>query len=173
MKTEWKARVFLTFLYDMYDRGDIKLRSLAKCTANRLRVLPFYSAGNPEFVDIVCEFEDIAGDDLRDLDDYHEAMDMLYDFGDQDNQLWIETSVSEIESNEQERKFKELIKNVDEQIKISGMKPEDISPSMMTYLLKSPVEYRPKMLKRWKEHSVRDVAVMPNATNQASLIEID
>jgi hypothetical protein len=75
----------------MYSNAEINVVQLAKGVAERLRTLSYYIECDPDFMDIIKEFNAI--DVYSGLQDYEIALDYLFDFGDRGCRLWVETDL--------------------------------------------------------------------------------
>lgn len=85
----WQEQVNISHLHRMYSAGEINVVQLAKGIVGRLKTIKYYSIAEPDFMDVVMEFNSL--DAFSEYEDYRVALDYLRDFGDKDNRLWIET----------------------------------------------------------------------------------
>lgn len=161
---EWKEEINLSHLFRLYEVGKIGVAQLSKATCERLKTIKYYSDEYPEFLDITIEFEDI--DDIGELDDYNHALDMLYDFGDQQNRLWIEVELSVADIAKEAAKNDNKITNLEaalnqglnqlsfeNKLKLHNINPAHLSPVMYTFLRGALPYYQDKLLARWNEES--------------------
>ena len=86
----WKATVKLGDLHESYQGKIMTVPALAKAVADRLKRVRRYQ-DDADFQDIVVEFEGLAEDEDAGIDDYDCILGRLYDFGDSDHRLWVDT----------------------------------------------------------------------------------
>lgn len=92
MKT-WKNRVILGDLHKSYENGELNTQAVSAEVVKRLKALPIK---DDDFFNIIDEFESIATDDSEDSEEsyedwYNNVLESLYDFGDFNKTLWIDT----------------------------------------------------------------------------------
>ncbi len=80
----WKYELKLDDLYKKFNDDEIDIQGLAKQTMGRLALLPFRE---DDTFDMVLQL--FKG--VETVDMFDEALSLLYDFGDQDQRLWIKT----------------------------------------------------------------------------------
>jgi hypothetical protein len=115
----WTESINLSHLHRLYDKGDINIPQLGKAVAKRLQLTSFFHTCEPEFIDIICEFD--ALDEFSELKDYEVALDLLYDFGDKGiyavdgryNNLWVITNDGADKPDEDDELIHKPIKTVD------------------------------------------------------------
>lgn len=98
---QWKERINISKLHRLYENGVIGLNKLSKGIATKLRKTSYHIAGNVEMITIIEELMELT--DTNTIDDYDVALDMLYDFGDEDRKLWIETEINETSDDDDDR----------------------------------------------------------------------
>lgn len=87
--TNWLSYLDLAYIHNLYEEGKLTIEQLGYQVSIRLRYTKYFKSLDPEFVDIVDEFE--ALDQISDIDDYDAALDLLYDFADEGYRIWINT----------------------------------------------------------------------------------
>lgn len=85
----WQETINISHLHRLYSDGKIKVMQLGKAVAARLKTTSYFKSCEPEMIDIIAEFGSL--DEFSDHKDYITALDLLYDFGDIENRLWVET----------------------------------------------------------------------------------
>lgn len=86
----WKAQLELKDVWKKYEDGEMTIAEVAGVVAERLKATPYVD--NFQMSEIIEQFTCIAADgkEAR-LKEFEELMDELYDFGDCDHRLWINT----------------------------------------------------------------------------------
>ena len=85
----WNETINISHYHRLYTGGNIKLQQLGKGIANKLKLTESYARCDPDLMDVVCAFN--ALDEYACHKDYEAALAMLYEYGDKDYRLWIET----------------------------------------------------------------------------------
>ena len=85
----WHETINIAGLHRLFTSGSISLQDLGRAVVVKLKNTNAFASCEPELVDIICAFEAI--DELASPSDYRAVLDMLYDFGDKNHALWIET----------------------------------------------------------------------------------
>ncbi len=91
----WQETFNISYLHRLYTDGKIKVMQLGKCVAARLKTTSYFKASDPEMIDIMAEFGSL--DEYSENKDYNIALDLLMDFGDKYNRLWVETFHADVE----------------------------------------------------------------------------
>lgn len=88
---KWKAKIQLGDLFKRYQQNKLTVQEVAHHFAKRLRALPYYSL-QKDFRRLVDEINDLSTskDDISE-NDFDEILNLLYDWGDLDQRLWIST----------------------------------------------------------------------------------
>lgn len=84
----WNETINIAGVNRLYQTGGINLMGLAKGVLAKLKNTEAFATCEPELLDVMSAFEAI--DELAGLKDYNVALDMLLEFADKDNRLWIE-----------------------------------------------------------------------------------
>ena len=79
---DWKHTVELGDLHRKFDAGEIGIETVALGLAGRLKETPYAE----DLADLIDELEMVS-----DVEDYDYILEQVYDFGDADHQLWINT----------------------------------------------------------------------------------
>lgn len=90
---KWDETINIATSQGLYSGGHISLCDLSRAITQKIRQTIAYAASDSDLLDIVCAFEAI--DELATLQDYNTALEMLYDYGDEDNRIWIESEKRE------------------------------------------------------------------------------
>jgi hypothetical protein len=86
----WKAKIDVKDLHDAFNENGLSMAVVAGEVAKRLRKTPY--AEDLWMLDIIEQLESIAADgDQASVEDYDAVLAELYNFGDDDHQLWINT----------------------------------------------------------------------------------
>jgi translation elongation factor EF-1beta len=83
--SRWKTTIRLGDLHSKYDAGELKIGDVARGLAERVRKNCFFEKGG--------ELDEIAEelDMVEDVEDYDFWLGVLYEFGDHDHRVWIDT----------------------------------------------------------------------------------
>lgn len=92
----WNECINIAGLHRLYNTGGMGLQQLSKGVIRKLQNTEAFAASEPGFMDVMCAFS--AVDELARDKDYATALELLYDYGDKENRLWIEA-----ETNPQEQ----------------------------------------------------------------------
>lgn len=87
--TTWKEAINISHLHRFYNDGQINIVQLGKAVASRLKLSNLFHMCEPEIIGLIVEFESL--DEFSGINDYNSALQMLYEYGDENNTLWIET----------------------------------------------------------------------------------
>lgn len=87
---KWKNKIDISDLHSAYESNEVTIQYVANSVADRLRELPIYQS-NYYLQTIVKDLEVIAYDEDCNADDYDCVLNTLYNWGDIDNRLWINT----------------------------------------------------------------------------------
>jgi hypothetical protein len=92
---QWKARVNIGDLHQSYQDGNLSVSDLALSVHQRLASHSYYQNDELyEYQEITDWFEDVAEDAQNgkaDINDYDSVLRELYDWGDDENRLWVDT----------------------------------------------------------------------------------
>lgn len=171
--SKWKDNINIAHLHRLYNTGKINIVSLGKAVGSRLKKIDIFLSGNADIADIVNEFELL--DQYSSLQDYKVAIDMLYDFGDKNNQLWIDADctdsvvndiassnnckVTYSENTYQSPADKKTIKRSRAHLHITqyeldlkfsqlGINAKDIAKDMYDYIKDADIDYQAWLLER-------------------------
>src|SRR6266568_7591083 len=87
--TKWAETLDISPYHQLYSKGTLPLKSLVSCIEHQLKKLDGFFSSDPELIDIIQELN--AFDQFASHKDYEVILDMIYDYGDKGNRLWIET----------------------------------------------------------------------------------
>lgn len=79
---DWKTKIELRDLHEAFEKGEMTVKEVGKALADRVQKNRY--AG--ELEDIIYELRVVD-----DVDDYDWCLEQLYDFGDYDHRIWINT----------------------------------------------------------------------------------
>lgn len=114
----WKEQINISHLHRLYEEDKISVESLGKAVASRLRLTNYYQDHDPEIIEIICEFA--ALNKISELKDYEVILDMLYDFGDIEHRLLVETLLSGDDTDEDNITNTGVINYVDQSKRVCG-----------------------------------------------------
>ncbi len=79
---EWRSKIEVKDLHEGFEEGRLTVPMVGNELARRVRKSPY-----------AAELEDIAAalEGVQEIDDYDAALADLYDFGDRDKRIWINT----------------------------------------------------------------------------------
>lgn len=85
----WKATIYLGGLHAEYRAGKLDAKALGRKVAPLVRQLlrQYKGYAHEELEQIATDFET----DVKTVRDYDIILDRLYDFGDRDHRLWVDT----------------------------------------------------------------------------------
>ena len=150
-QTSWQERVDISHLHRLYTDHKIEIKALGKAVGARLKSTNAFKSCEPELVDIVCEFE--ALDEHSDIADYCSALDMLFDFGDKNKQLLIETfgdrSNGVLDRKSRLRSSADIVDSFRDKLVRFGIPQSSISQEMFDYMKNTSPIHQDWMLKRW------------------------
>lgn len=81
----WQHTLQIGDLHAKYEAKEIDVKKLATEFANRLKATPY-----KDDLDIVLAVGMLEG--AEDIEEYDEALALVYDFGDGGHRLWVDTS---------------------------------------------------------------------------------
>ncbi len=90
---EWKNRIKIGDLHYRNETGELSTQEVVGKVVKRLKEL---NIKDEEFLDIIDQFESIVTDESKDSEEnyqswYNDVLTSLYDFGDFNKTLWIDT----------------------------------------------------------------------------------
>lgn len=83
----WKEKLMLNDLYKKIDDTILSVNEAGKQVANRIRKLKYYK----KYIDELEEIADNFEFDCEDVEDFDRNLEELYNFGDFNHRLWIQT----------------------------------------------------------------------------------
>ena len=87
----WQDSINITDVHRLYEDDRISLEGVGKIVAFRLKRTVHAQSNNTDILNIINQLETLNESNC--IDDYDAVLDMLYDFGNSDHKLWIETLV--------------------------------------------------------------------------------
>lgn len=84
----WEETINIAGIHRLYTNGGINLQQVAKAVVRKLQNTEAFATSDPELMDIIMNFGAI--DEFARLKDYQVTLDLLYEFGDKENRLWVE-----------------------------------------------------------------------------------
>ncbi len=87
----WEETININHLHNLYSDGKINVVQMAKAVVSRMKSTQYWAISDPDFIDIMTEFD--AMNEFSSHEDYCIALDYLFEYGDIDNRLWIETEL--------------------------------------------------------------------------------
>lgn len=87
---DWKQRVDISDLHLDFEEGRREIVGVAWQVATRLMTLSYYKT-DPTFHELVDEMSGAGTHSSMDEEDYDSLLSDLYDWGDVDHRLWINT----------------------------------------------------------------------------------
>lgn len=86
----WKSKLDLSDIWEQYDNDELSIQNVSKMVAERLRACRYKN--DKDVVDIIERFESLADESSADnIDDFDDVLADLYEFGNIDHRLWVQT----------------------------------------------------------------------------------
>lgn len=91
----WKHVLKIGDLHEKYKKQEITVQELSKQFADRLEKVPYDDPVLVMAVELLREAEDI--------EQYDEVLSIVYEFGDIGHRLWVDTTTTKVDSNDEKR----------------------------------------------------------------------
>lgn len=90
---QWVESINIVYINRLYFEGKITVQQSAKTMVAKLKKLQAWHVCEPDLINVVSAFDTI--DAVAEHQDYIAALAMLYDYGDKNHNLWVETVIVE------------------------------------------------------------------------------